>query len=91
MVEGVYSTNAAWYNGVNSNVELQMHPLRGTWDKIPPGPGKPSEQVDIVILGFGQVSNSNTAETRPVAIVQDLSDDNRLRYAELKYVKIKGE
>lgn len=67
-----------------------MLSLKGKWDKIPPGPGKPSEEVDIVILGFAQVSNSNTTETRPVAIVQDLSDDNRLRYAELKYVRING-
>ena len=65
-----------------------MNPIRGIWDKIPAGPGKASEQVDIVILGFGQISNSNTAEIRPVAIVQDLSDENRLRYAELRYVRV---
>ncbi|MDA3831899.1 MAG: hypothetical protein PF495_00725 [Spirochaetales bacterium] len=65
-----------------------MHQLRGIWDKIPSGPGKESKQVEVVVLGFGQISNSNTAEIRPVAIIQDLSDEGRLRYAELKYVRI---
>lgn len=65
-----------------------MLALRGKWDKIPSGPGKASEVVDVVVLGFGQMSNSNTSEIRPVAIVQDISDGNKLRYAELKYIRI---
>lgn len=68
-----------------------MLALRGIWDKIPSKPGEASQQVDVVVLGFGQTSNSNTAEIRPVAIIQDLSDNGRLRYAELKYVRISGD
>ncbi len=66
-----------------------MMALKATWDKVPSGPGKKSEPVDVIVLGFGQMSSGGGPETRPVAIVQDLSDGNKLRYAELKYVSIK--
>lgn len=64
--------------------------LSGIWDKIPSGPGRSSTQVKVIILGFGQISSGANSEVRPVAIIQDLSDDNRLRYAELKYVRIQA-
>lgn len=67
-----------------------MRGMLAKWDKVPSRPGQKSEQVDVVILDFCQISNSNTQETRPVAIIQDLSDNNRLRYAELKYLTVEG-
>lgn len=71
--------------------EKLMRGLLAKWDKVPARPGQKSECVDVVILDFCQISNSNTSETRPVAIIQDLSDNNRLRYAELKYLTIQGK
>ena len=62
-----------------------MIQIPARWNKIS---SKPDEWTDVVLLGFGQASNSNTHETRPVAIVSDLSDNGRLRYAELKFIRI---
>ena len=62
--------------------------LRAKWDKVPQTPGGMSERVDVILRGFGQMATGGGPETRPVAIVQDLSDGSRLRYAELKYITI---
>lgn len=66
-----------------------MLALRAKWNKI--GAGRNEQVVDVIVRGFAQASNSNTQETRPVAIVQDLSDKNRLRYVELKFLEVEGE
>lgn len=43
--------------------EKLMRGLLAKWDKVPARPGQKSECVDVVILDFCQISNSNTSET----------------------------
>lgn len=62
---------------------------RAIWDKLGNNNSK-AEPVEVVLLGFGQASNADGSANRPVAIIQDLSNNNQLRYVELRFLNIKG-
>lgn len=62
-----------------------LYGLKGRWWK--PGEGK-GIAVDVIVRGFAQATISDSSGTRPVAIVQELGEDQRLRYVELKFVEI---
>lgn len=43
-------------------------------------------RVPVNILAFTSIGVGN--DLRPVAIIEDISDDNKIRYAELRYLKV---
>lgn len=44
--------------------------------------------VKVRVLDFSTCSNGDGPGFRPVAIIVDPSDDHRLRYVELKFIRI---
>lgn len=42
----------------------------------------------VIIVGFGQFQASHTDPARPVAIIQELEGEQRMRYVELKFLEL---
>lgn len=73
----VYTTPNTWYNAT-------MADLRATWIK------PDAQRVSVDIIAFMALNVAETLSTRPVAIVADPTDSNRLRWVELKFLELEA-
>ncbi len=62
-----------------------MRPFKALWYKI--GGKTDDKPVSVTVLGLSTASISDGPGHRPVAIIQDDSDEGKMRYVELKYLE----
>lgn len=67
---------------------MSLLALKGKWMK-PSQEDPKGTPVDVIVRGFAQATISDTAGTRPVAIIQE--EDGAMRYVELKFVHVETE
>ena len=65
-----------------------MQSLRANWLKPIDGDSRKTEKIEVSIHAFMQLSVSDSNATRPVAIIDDPTDHQKLRYVELKFLEL---